>query len=315
MDNRFIKFMKSIYRIIVPIGIRKKLYRYRDYENYKSIKTHLKKQNETRKEVINFLEKELKNQKDPEKQNIVNFLKRNKNIIFPYDFVKKYKAKNVSVYTDTGYNMKYVLHANKRMYFPKNWDDEHIQKYYNWLLIEQDIDSPHRFETSKFCVQEGDVVADIGAAEGIFALSAIEKVKKLYLFECEETWIEALEKTFEPWKGKVTIVNKYIADCTNDICITLDEFLKGGEINFIKADIEGMETKLLMGAKETLATQKNLRMILCTYHKENDERDLKRILTESGFHTEFSKGYMILIFDEKLAPPYLRKGLIRATKA
>jgi hypothetical protein len=314
MSNQIIKYAKSIYWKIVPIGIQIELLRYSDYEKYKIIKTHQKQRNEQRNKIINFLKNDLKSRKNPEKQNIVNFLKRNESIIIPYDFVKKYEAKNVSVYTDTVFNTKYVLHANKRMYFPKDWNDESVQKYYNQLLKEQDIDSPHHYETSEFCVQEGDIVADVGAAEGVFALSVVEKVKKLYLFECEPTWIEALEKTFEPWKDKVNIVNKYISDCTNDECITLDEFLNGGEINFIKADIEGAETKLLTGAKRTLMTQKNLQMILCAYHQENDERDLKRILTESGFHTEFSKGYMIFIYDEKLGPPYLRKGVIRARK-
>lgn len=38
------------------------------------------------------------------------------------------------------------------------------------------------------------------------------------------------------------------------------------------------------------------------------------MLTDLGLKTEFTKGYMIFINDETLSEPYLRKGLIRASK-
>ena len=313
MNNRLNKMIKKLYRKIVPDAIQFELLRFRKYEQYNTEKRRRKERNQQRKEIIHFLRTELKSHEDSEKQNILNFLKRNRYIVLPYQFVKKYNRDNVRVHTDDS-NMKYVLHANKRMYFPRDWNEERVKRYYSWLLTEQDVDSPHHYETSGFHVREEDIVADIGAAEGIFALSVVEKVKKLYLFECETVWSEALERTFEPWKKKVTIVNRYVSDSTDNTSITLDEFLNGSKIDFIKADIEGAEIKLLLGAKETLARERNLRIVLCTYHRENDERDLKRILTESGFQTEFSKGFMIYIYDKKLGPPYLRRALIRATK-
>ena len=313
MNNWLSKMLRTLYRKLVPDDIQFELLRFRKYEQYKSEKPRRKQRNQQRKEIIQFLRTQLKRHKDSETQNIINFLKRNRFIILPYQFVKKYNRDNVEVYTDDS-NMKYVLYANKRMYFPRNWNEGRVKGYYSWLSAEQDIDSPHHYETSEFHVREEDIVADIGAAEGIFALSVVEKVKKIYLFECDTAWSEALERTFEPWKEKVTIVNRYVSDSTDNTSITFDEFLNGSKINFIKADIEGAEIKLLAGAKETLARERNLRIVLCTYHRENDERDLKRILTESGFQTEFSKGFMIYINDKKLGPPYLRRALIRATK-
>ena len=313
MNNWLNKTLKKLYRKIVPDAIQFELLRYRNYEQYITEKPRRKQRNQQRKEIIRFLRTELKSHKDSEKQNIVNFLKRNRFIILPYEFVKKYNRDNVVVYTDS--NMKYVLHDNKRMYFPSNWTEGRVKGYYTWLLAEQDGDSPHHYETAGFHVRDEDIVADIGAAEGIFALSVVEKVKKIYLFECETAWSEALERTFEPWKDKVTIVNRYISDCTDNTSITLDEFLDGSKIDFIKGDIEGAEIKLLAGAKETLAKERNLRIVLCTYHRENDQRDLDRMLKESGFQTEFSKGFMIYINDKKLGPPYLRRALIRATKS
>jgi hypothetical protein len=181
-------------------------------------------------------------------------------------------------------------------------------------LVEQDIHSPHRYEFADFNVHQNDIVADIGAAEGIFALSVIEKVSKIYLFECDNSWIEALLMTFTPWKEKVVIINKYISDNNENNCITLDAFLNGKEINFIKADIEGAELSLLKGANTVIAAQNNLRIVLCTYHKQNDAQELKEVLTRYGFYTEYSNGYIIPYWDVELAPPYLRRGVIRATK-
>ena len=306
---------KKMYRSFVPVSLQLELLRYNDHESYRRIQAQRKERSKQRKDVIQFLSNELKKDQDPEKKNILNFLKHNEYIVLPYQFVKKYKAERVAVYPDAQAKMKYVLHDNKRMYFPRPWSDERIKKYYNWLITEQDIESPHRYETPEFHVEYGDTVADIGAAEGIFALSVVDKVKKLYLFECDEKWTEPLEKTFALWKDKATIVRKYVSDCTDDNCITLDEFFKEQKIDFIKADIEGAEMSLLNGAQQTLAREKALRMTLCTYHQQNDAEDIQQKLRECNFQTEFSKGFMIFIYDNELAPPYLRRGLIRAVRA
>lgn len=265
-------------------------------------------------EVNEYFKNNISNHQTPEEQEVINFLANNPIAVFPYGFTKKYKPQDIVVYSDKNTNMKYVLHDNKRMYFPKTEDEVSIQRYYRSILVEQDMDSPHRYEYADFHVREGDIVADIGAAEGVFGLSVIEKIKKLYLFECKETWVEALKITFAPWKEKVIIVNKYISDHNDDQHITLDDFLNGYPINFIKADIEGAELPLLKGAKKTMSTQGNIRIVLCAYHKQNDEQDLKQILTEFGFQAESSKGYMIFLYDKNLSPPYLRRGVIRATK-
>jgi hypothetical protein len=266
------------------------------------------------KDIIRFLKQELKNHPDPEKTDVLNFLKKNPLTMFPYSFIRKYESENINVYTDPSCNMRYILYDNKKLYFRKDWDAQKIQEAYKWLSYDQDIDSPHRYEYADFTVQNGDVVVDAGAAEGNFALSVIEKVEKMYLFECEQEWIEALQMTFAPWKEKVVIVNQYISDNNDNNSTTLDDFLKGEEINFLKADIEGAELQLLNGAKNTLTAENNLRIAICTYHKQNDAEELSKFLTNFNFNTEFSKGYLIYTADKLLSPPYLRRGLIRATK-
>jgi hypothetical protein len=232
-----------------------------------------------------------------EEATISNFIKNNPISMIPYEYTKEYVSKNVTVYTDSDHNMKYVLFDNKRLYFPQN-DDNIIKEIYNNLLIEQNINSPHRYESFDIKVEQGDIVVDVGAAEGIFALSVIEKVQKVYLFEAAEKWTNALKMTFMPWKGKVVIINKYVSDSTlQGWGVTIDEYFNGKKVNFIKADIEGSELKPLNGAKNILSNQNHLKVVICTYHKENDAKCFKTILEENGFKTEFSNGFIIPTWD------------------
>jgi hypothetical protein len=137
----------------------------------------------------------------------------------------------------------------------------------------------------------------------------------VFLFECDEKWIEALNQTFAPWKNKIEIINKYISDKTEGDFVTLDDFIGGrGGVYFIKADIEGGELSLLRGAQKTLAAQTASKLVLCTYHKQEDAREFDKILTENGFSTEFSKGYLLCINADNFTAPYLRRGVIRAGK-
>ena len=150
-------------------------------------------------------------------------------------------------------------------------------------------------------------------AEGIWALTYAEKAARIYLFECDSMWFEALHKTFEPWKEKVFFVNKFVSDTNDDGKVTLDEFFKDKEINFIKADIKGSEIQMLKGAKSILSRIDNLSLLLCAYHGHDHAEIIKAILEKNGFETEFSNRYMLII-DNDLREPYIRRGIIRARK-
>src|SRR5205085_2663461 len=109
----------------------------------------------------------------------------------------------------------------KRLYFKRSWTKDDVRSSYNALLIEQDEQSPHRYLTKQFNLENGSVVVDIGTAEGNFALSVIEKVSLIYLFEADEQWAEALHATFDPWKDKVRIINKYVSDHESENSVSL----------------------------------------------------------------------------------------------
>jgi len=293
---------------IIPVWMEIELVRFFDKKEY----IRKKKIYDLTQKIIIFLESELQKNNDQEKQQVLKFLKKRPCVIFPYDFIYKYYWKDIEVHSDLDCGMKYVCYNNKRLYFPQSMNVKQIQGYYNWLLVEQDINSPHCYQTENFQVQQGDVVADLGAAEGLFPLMVIDKAKEIHLVECDQRWIAALKKTFEPWKKKVKIINKYVSDASSETDVIIDEYFNNNEVNFIKADIEGAEVSMLKGATSVLR-RANVKLALCTYHKQNDAEELNEILMRNGFATEFSKGYMVFPGDD-IMPPYLRKGLIRAKK-
>lgn len=257
-----------------------------------------------------------------EQKEVVEYLEKNPISVFPYDFCKSYISSNVEVFRDKANDLLYVLHDDKRLYFKRSWSEEIIKGKYNFLQIEQDNRSPHRYLTSSFFVSEGDVVIDVGVAEGNFALSVIEKVKKMYLFETDEEWIEALNITFNPWRDRVKIIHKFVSDRDDDKNITLDSMFKEKDkIDFIKIDVDGAERDLLKGCTNLLSRLEPIKVALCTYHKAEDEKEFQELLISEGFKVEFSKGYMIFLeeikppYRDTLKPPYLRRGLIRAVKS
>jgi hypothetical protein len=263
-----------------------------------------------RKDVLHYYLVELSRRLNKEEREVIKYLKYNTIHYFPYLFISKYNPENINIFFDSIKNLKYVLHEGKRLYFKKKWDNIKIKNAYNFLLIEQDPESPHRYLTESFNVNEGDVVLDIGTGEGNFAISIIEKVKKIFLFESDNEWIEALQATFEPWKEKVVIINKFVSDLNSDTTICLDEYIRE-KINFLKADVEGEEISLLEGAKKILL-QYCPKLIICTYHKSMDAENIKNFMMSMNYDVYFSNGYMIFLDDP--TSPYLRKGLIRAEK-
>ena len=183
------------------------------------------------------------------------------------------------------------------------------------LSKEQDIRSPHRYLTEQFKFDDGEILVDVGAAEGNFALSIVEKASRLILFEADKEWIEPLNATFEPWKNKVLIVNKFVSDVTSSNKTRLDDFISIEKTGtFLKIDIEGAESRLLMGCKRILAEQKPLKIAICTYHKQEDEKEFLSLLTQNGLETSHSDGFMLFYYDKKMKAPYFRRGLIRAER-
>jgi Methyltransferase FkbM domain len=233
--------------------------------------------------------------------------------VIPYPFILDYNYHKQEVHLDEEAGMFYVFLDGKKLYYHKGFTNiEDVQKSFTFISIEQHPDSPHRYLDNFFSVNENDVVADIGAAEGNFSLMVVDKVKKLIIVETESIWIEALQKTFEPWKDKVKIVNKFAGEINNEHTVTLDKLEDEHPLSVIKMDIEGAETGVLKKA-ESYIRENNIKMAVTVYHKHTDAVEIKTLLEKNQYETVFSKGYMLFIHDI-LKPPYFRHGLIKARK-
>jgi hypothetical protein len=292
------KFLFPVYRLLVPKPLRTAILK-------KTLRTKILKHfSSLPEEVIN-----------DEQSEVLKYLENNPVRIFPYPFHNKYSPESIGVFLDNKNGMRYVLQDGNRLYFKRRWSEKRIQRAYSDLLREQDINSPHRYLTESFTAEKDDVLADIGAAEGNFSLSVIGQVRKVYLFEYDKEWTEALTATFAPWSEKVQIINKYVSDFNDDSHIRLDTFYEeNNDLTFLKIDVDGAEATVLDSCNKIFKSDKSFKVALCTYHKNNDETDFSSLLTSHGYRVTPSSGYMIHYYDKKMKAPYLRRGLIRAVK-
>lgn len=297
------KLYRGFYRLFIPKKFRLFLLRKME-DNYR---------NELRKKIISYYKNKPTNV-TPEESEVVQYLKNNKLSVFPYPFYNNYLSADIKVHRDAN-GLPYIYHENKKLYFKRSWTDKYTREYYISLITEQDLNSPHRYLSPDFEVNQGDVIADVGCAEANFSLEAIEKAKEIYLFEADEEWIEALTMTFAPWKEKVHIINKFVSNENSEQFTTLDSAIPNTNINFIKIDAEGAERQILDGSEQIIASSNNLKIAVCTYHKQGDEEEFTKFFKERSFKTTTPHGYMIFMFDKiTMSPPYLRRGLIRAVK-
>lgn len=296
------QLIKRLYKYFTPKAIRNKIWLYKDRHSEMGV---------LRKEVLKYY-KELP--KNDELLEVLKFVKDIGIATFPYPYIYNYNQNSVKVYKNIAIDLLYVVYEGKHLYYKRGLTELEIKENYNFLSIEQDKESPHRYLTDSYSVNDGDVVLDIGAAEGNFSLSIVEKVSQLYIFETDPEWIEALQATFAPWRDKVNLINKYVSNTIGGNNITIDAFFsEKAFVNFLKIDAEGAEETILEGAAKVLSQNEKLKVAITTYHKQNDNIVLADILKKYHFKIAYSKGFMFFL-EDKQKPPYVRKGLIRATK-
>lgn len=257
-----------------------------------------------------------KNSQNDEIKKVVDFLKVNYLDVFNYDFVKKYSKMDVEINYDLNCGLYYVVHNDKKMYMARRFNTkEKVYKYYREISIEQDKNSPHVYLDDEFNIKIGDVVVDIGVAEGNFALSVIERASKVYLIEPDQEWIEALNYTFHEYRDKIIIINKFISDYTYYNVDTLDDLIDE-KVDFIKMDIEGAEIEAIKGASKLMKRSSKVKCAICAYHRDNDEFCIKKMIESLGFKCKAVEGYMYYPIDAKqlYISPILRKGVIRCGK-
>lgn len=262
------------------------------------------------------LMKRYQGSRDPEIVQILGYLQKNDLQTFNYEFIKKYEKMNFEIQFDKKCGMYFVYHKGKRLYFSKSLGNrESVADYYRSIMIEQDAESPHRYTDEDFCVKDGDVVVDIGVAEGNFSLQIVDRVSKLYLIESDENWIDALRETFKDYTDKVIIIKKFVTSLDLGENATLDTLIRE-PVNFIKMDIEGNEWDALLGAEKLIARSDDLKCAICAYHGDFDEILIKDVFTKYGMKYSVTTGYMW--FFETVRQTYvstrLCRGVVRGIK-
>jgi glycosyltransferase involved in cell wall biosynthesis len=234
---------------------------------------------------------------------------------YPHRLNDMYKDFKADIQYDSECDMMYVLHQGKRMYFPRECSERMVYTMYRFCCLEQDVTSPHCYLNRDFDVDEGATVVDAGVAEGNFALEIIDRVKKIYLVECDSRWLPALERTFAPYRDKVVLVPKMLGNQNDDGYISMDAMTQGEKIDFIKMDVEGAEADALLGAKETLQRNPAMKCVVATYHAHGMGEQVKQILTEQGFAVSESAGYIFYKnYNKPVWESELRHALVRAEK-
>lgn len=259
-------------------------------------------------EIKGKLIDQYKNSPNMEIQAIIKYYKVHSLNIFGYYEGEREIKYPVKYETD---GMPYIIFEGKKMFYPKKhkFSKSCDCVYVKNLLYEQGMHSPHRYIKSDNIIRKNMVIVDAGVCEGNFALRYVEDAKKIYLIESDPHWVEALNRTFQPYKDKVVICDKYLSGEDTEDTITLDSLINE-KIDLLKMDIEGYETEALKGGNRILR-ESSAYCAICSYHKHGDEQEIRSLLQSYGYQTDTSEGYMFFPYDTCLE---LRKGVVYGEK-
>lgn len=248
---------------------------------------------------------------DREIQQVVNYFKHNRlNVFGGYESERQHYP----VSRDNE-DHPYIMFEGKRMYFPDTFPVRGVEgtEYVDDVLYEQKEGSPHLYIRSEDDVKEGSVIVDAGTCEGNFALRYVEKAEKVYLIEPDPLWAQTLLRTFRPYRNKVKLCPKFAGRYDSADTISIDS-LVSEKVDFIKMDIEGAELDALIGARRTMENS-DAKCAICSYHKWNDEIEIRDLLERYGYRTSVSPGYMFFLHDEDIMDTLdLRRGVVYGEK-
>jgi O-antigen/teichoic acid export membrane protein len=146
-------------------------------------------------------------------------------------------------------------------------------------------------------IKVGDVVFDIGSAEGYFSIFASrlnDDPSKIHSFDCsaQRSWA-FVKNNFWNMGGKAQLIEAFVSDKNEQGSITIDRYtkLKNIKPSAIKIDVEGAEVEVLKGAREFLNTHKP--HLLIEVHpsfiiRKNEKAldEMVMILEEAGYKFE-----------------------------
>lgn len=237
--------------------------------------------------------------------------------MFPYS--RRSKGPTLEIGVDPKAKLPYVTHEKKRLYFTSGMKQSEVERQYRCLTEEEGLlgagcleKSPHQYVSGDFQVEEGDVLLDVGCAEGIFALHHVERAKTVYLFEGLRKWKKPLEWTFASFREKTYIVNRYVGEKNTHAEIRLEDAVPShtNDVFFLKMDIEGAEREVIRSCSDFL-TSHRVKFSCCVYHRQDDASIIPNMLHDLGFKTAISDGYMLPVING-VHYPYFRHGVVYA---
>jgi len=177
--------------------------------------------------------------------------------------------------------------------------------YNEWSLL---TEGP--YESDGVSLLADDIVLDCGANMGVFSAYAASKKCQVFAFEPTRELVPIIKRHSMLNGSRIIVVESAVSDMIGEIgfvkdsyncgansivdkysdsdetvsCTTIDDFVKQNQlrrVDFIKADIEGAERKMLHGAFNTL---KNFapKLSVCTYHLPDDKAVLEKIILDAN---------------------------------
>lgn len=178
-----------------------------------------------------------------------------------------------------------------KLFWPKSFS---VNRLYQVLSETFDENDWHYYQKEHTKVENGEIILDIGTAEGLFPLTVIDRCEQVYLVEPGRQFVDCLKMTFASHSEKISLFNVAVGNTDGEIPFTedsldgkvsdsssedayqipifkIDTLLKDKKITYLKADIEGFEYEMLLGASQTIRQNKP-KIAITTYHTENDPK-------------------------------------------
>ncbi len=202
---------------------------------------------------------------------------------------------------------RYVEHIKKKstievkfknvpntLYWPLEFN---IDAIYQIAAETFDTNDWHYYQKQHTQIVKGEILLDIGTAEGLFPLVVADTCSKIFLVEPSRLFVDCLKQTFEPFREKVVIHNVAVGSSDGTINFSEDGLMgRIGEhqqstvntidikkidsiipepqkITYLKADIEGHEYEMLKGAEFIIKNNKP-KIAITTYHDENNAQGM-----------------------------------------
>lgn len=201
-------------------------------------------------------------------------------------------------HSDEEFNYYRIKGQEKLFNYPKSLSSMDLC----YLIYEHFYESGwHYYEIPQTQVEEGDTIVDCGAAEGLFSFKNRQRASHLYLFEPLPIFVRSLKFLFKDCHN-VSIIEKAASDkeeriylkpnsvgsfcqkeagdnCLSIQAATIDScfYEKGIKVDYLKADVEGYEENVVLGALKTILRDKP-KMALATYHQGQDHKRIIEII-------------------------------------